>query len=218
MYCERNTTMSLVNICQPTSLQLFFVLVMRTSKIYSVSNVHIYCVINHSYYVVHCILSIYLITESMYSLAPLPFHSLPTPCLWQPPSCSLYALCIHEFGGFIFQIPHMREIMVFCLSLTYFTQPLRSIMQSQMPRFPPFLQMNNIPLCVCVCERERESVCASMSMCMLSHVQLFVTPWTSSARPLCPWNFPGKNPLVGCHFLLQGIFIDTPHFLYPFIH
>ena len=24
---------------------------------------------------------------------------------------------------------------------------------------------------------------------------------------LCPWNFPGKNPAVGCHFLLQGIFL-----------
>ena len=26
---------------------------------------------------------------------------------------------------------------------------------------------------------------------------------------LCPWNFPGKNTGVGCHFLLQGIF-PTP--------
>ena len=25
-------------------------------------------------------------------------------------------------------------------------------------------------------------------------------------RLLCPWNFPGKNTGVGCHFLLQGIF------------
>ena len=25
-------------------------------------------------------------------------------------------------------------------------------------------------------------------------------------RLLCPWNFPGKNSGVGCHFLLQGIF------------
>ena len=24
-------------------------------------------------------------------------------------------------------------------------------------------------------------------------------------RFLCPWNFPGKNTGVGCHFLLQGI-------------
>ena len=26
------------------------------------------------------------------------------------------------------------------------------------------------------------------------------------ARLLCPWNFPGKNTGVSCHFLLQGIF------------
>ena len=26
------------------------------------------------------------------------------------------------------------------------------------------------------------------------------------ARLLCPWNSPGKNPVVGCHFLLQGTF------------
>ena len=25
-------------------------------------------------------------------------------------------------------------------------------------------------------------------------------------RLLCPWNFPGKNTGVGCHFLFQGIF------------
>ena len=27
------------------------------------------------------------------------------------------------------------------------------------------------------------------------------------ARLLCPWNCPGKNTGVGCHFLLQGIFL-----------
>ena len=27
------------------------------------------------------------------------------------------------------------------------------------------------------------------------------------ARLLCPWDSPGKNPGVGCHFLLQGIFL-----------
>ena len=28
-------------------------------------------------------------------------------------------------------------------------------------------------------------------------------------RLLCPWDFPGKNTGVGCHFLLQGIFLTT---------
>ena len=27
-----------------------------------------------------------------------------------------------------------------------------------------------------------------------------------SSRLLCPWDFPGKDTGVGCHFLLQGIF------------
>ena len=30
-------------------------------------------------------------------------------------------------------------------------------------------------------------------------------PWP--ARLLCPWDSPGKNTGVGCHFLLQGIFL-----------
>ena len=28
-----------------------------------------------------------------------------------------------------------------------------------------------------------------------------------NCRLLCPWNSPGKNTAVGCHFLLQGIFL-----------
>ena len=28
-----------------------------------------------------------------------------------------------------------------------------------------------------------------------------------STRLLCPWDFPGKNPGVGCHFLLWRIFL-----------
>ena len=39
-----------------------------------------------------------------------------------------------------------------------------------------------------------------------SHVPFFVTPWTVVHQaPLCPWDSPGKNTGVGCHFLLQGI-------------
>ena len=36
------------------------------------------------------------------------------------------------------------------------------------------------------------------------------------ARLFCPWNVPGKNTGVGCHFLLQGIFWTqrlNPHLL-----
>ena len=33
------------------------------------------------------------------------------------------------------------------------------------------------------------------------------TPWTVAPRLLCPWNFPGKNTGMACHFPLQGIFL-----------
>ena len=45
---------------------------------------------------------------------------------------------------------------------------------------------------------------------VLSHfscVWLFVTPWTMPHWLLCPWAYLGKNTRVGCHFLLQGIFL-----------
>ena len=37
----------------------------------------------------------------------------------------------------------------------------------------------------------------------LSCVELFVTHGLQLTRLLCPWNSPGKNTGVGCHFLLQ---------------
>ena len=30
---------------------------------------------------------------------------------------------------------------------------------------------------------------------------------SSSSRLLCPWDLPGKNTGLGCHFFLQGIFL-----------
>ena len=36
------------------------------------------------------------------------------------------------------------------------------------------------------------------------------------SRSICPWDFPGKNTGVGCHFLYQGIFLtqgSNPHLL-----
>ena len=41
-----------------------------------------------------------------------------------------------------------------------------------------------------------------------SHVQLFVTPRTVAPRLLCPRDSPGKNTGVGCHALVQVIFLD----------
>ena len=36
-----------------------------------------------------------------------------------------------------------------------------------------------------------------------SHVRLCVTPQTAATRHPRPWDSPGKNTGVGCHFLLQ---------------
>ena len=33
-----------------------------------------------------------------------------------------------------------------------------------------------------------------------------VTPWSAARQAPSPWDSPGKNTGVGCHFLLQGIF------------
>ena len=44
--------------------------------------------------------------------------------------------------------------------------------------------------------------------------------WPNGLQPtrlLCPWDFPGKNTGVGCHFLLKGIFLTqglNPHLLH----
>ena len=41
-------------------------------------------------------------------------------------------------------------------------------------------------------------------VCVLSHVQIFVTPWTVAHEAPLPM---AKITRVGCHFLLQGIFL-----------
>ena len=48
---------------------------------------------------------------------------------------------------------------------------------------------------MCVCVWSHSVVSDSLRPCGLH-----------PARLLCPWDSPGKNTGVGCHFLLQGIF------------
>ena len=38
-------------------------------------------------------------------------------------------------------------------------------------------------------------------------VSRFQLLWLHGRQHACPWLFPGKNTGVGCHFLLQGIFL-----------
>ena len=72
-------------------------------------------------------------------------------------------------------------------------------------KFPPFGSLKKI--------------CTSISLLRFSGFVLFffiqsvcaqscptATAWTID-RFLCPWDFPGKNIGMSCHFLLQGIFL-----------
>ena len=54
--------------------------------------------------------------------------------------------------------------------------------------------------CVCGCVFVCAHVCSVVSDSLRPH-GLYPT------RLLCPWDSPGKNTGVGCHFLLQGIFL-----------
>ena len=57
----------------------------------------------------------------------------------------------------------------------------------------------------------------SLGVSVAQLCQTLCDPWTVAARLLCPWDFPGKNTGVGCHFL-QGIFPTqelNPHLLHP---
>ena len=44
--------------------------------------------------------------------------------------------------------------------------------------------------------------CPFWLLCLVTSVISYSAP----TRLLCPWDFPGKNTGMGCHFLLQGIF------------
>ena len=47
-------------------------------------------------------------------------------------------------------------------------------------------------------------ICAQL---LKSFPTLFQPHRPQPTRLLCPWDFPGKNTGVGCHFLLQGVFL-----------
>ena len=53
--------------------------------------------------------------------------------------------------------------------------------------------------------KQIEKDCGASVPSCFSPVLLFVTLWTVAHQLLCPWDSPGKNTGVGCHFLLQGI-------------
>ena len=70
------------------------------------------------------------------------------------------------------------------LSLCYIDKPMKSLRPCSVIQEPS---------CCCLVTKLCLTLCDSMAC--------------SPARVFCPWDFPGKNTGVGCHFLLQGIFL-----------
>ena len=69
----------------------------------------------------------------------------------------------------------------------------------------PTLSVNwgqQLPLCT-----SNSSFSIICCCCSLSRGQLFAALWTVACELPCPWDFPGKNTGVSCHFRLQGIFL-----------
>ena len=68
--------------------------------------------------------------------------------------------------------------------------------QSSRQRMPKWLVLSKNPSCMCACVLSSSVVSDSL--------------WPHGLWPtrlLCPWNFPGKNTGVCCHFLLQGLLL-----------
>ena len=57
---------------------------------------------------------------------------------------------------------------------------------------------------------ENLKICIEPRVCCACYVALVISLWLHGLKPtrlLCPWGSPGKDTGVGCHFLLQGIFL-----------
>ena len=69
--------------------------------------------------------------------------------------------------------------------------PAEKAKAAEVQPLPPFL----LPVSSCM------HGCAVAQLCLT-----LAALWTAATRFLCPWDFPGKDAGVGCHFLLQGTF------------
>ena len=83
---------------------------------------------------------------------------------------------------------------------------LDSVLKSSDITFPTKVHVVKamvFPVVMCRCELDHKEGCC----CLVANMSnSFAIPWTVAARRLCPWDFPGKNARMDCHFLLQGIF------------
>ena len=115
------------------------------------------------------------------------------------------ALSSHVFSGYIFPCSSHTintGVSLSSLLLTLYYTLINRISSPKHPCLSPVYfkvianKINNNKKIVVI-------KCAQL----LSHIQLFMTPWThkESSGLLCPWDCPGKNTGLCCHFLLQVI-------------
>ena len=77
----------------------------------------------------------------------------------------------------------------------------------------------NIPHPTCCCAQQFCHCPINFCCCLVtkSCLTLLQPHRLKPARIFCPWDFPDKNTGVGCHFLLQGLFLIqglNPHLLH----
>ena len=63
------------------------------------------------------------------------------------------------------------------------------------------------PLSGAPCKRKPELASGSVALLVAESCLTLQLHRLQPARLFCPWASPGKNAAVGCHFLLQGIFL-----------
>ena len=84
---------------------------------------------------------------------------------------------------------------------------------AQFPCFTQWLSLGCVRLCILVYELSIKNLIFSVYLLVVAVVSHSAVSDSlkhhelQSARLLCPWNFRGKNTEVGCHFLIQGIFL-----------
>ena len=87
---------------------------------------------------------------------------------------------------------------------------LDSILKSRDITLPTKVHIVNamvFPVVMYGCELDHKEVCSKGTKWSRSVVSNSLrSHGLQLTRLLRPWNFPGKSPGVGCHFLLQGIF------------
>ena len=112
----------------------------------------------------------------------------------------------HVLGSFVTQ-PWVSETLLFidaqvallhsgcCRKKGFLSKHIHCTVAESKKKSLIFALLSEVKL-VCLCLLSCSVVSSSLQLHGLQPAKL-----------LCPWNFAGKNMGVGCHFLLQGIFM-----------